>query len=121
MYDTPYQIDDILYVPEEWKYFTTFNPLGYDVEFRDGESLYFEFTDSRRAMERKEYFDQSENQWQSLYFMPCEAARRSRRARHGAYRRGADPESVEKGCPAVARRGKPVPQRVHHGTTYQLL
>lgn len=75
MYDTPYQIDDILYVPEEWKYFTTFNPLGYDVEFRDGESLYFEFTDSRRAMEWKEYFDQSENQWQSLYFMPCEAAR----------------------------------------------
>ena len=30
---------------------------------------------------------------------------RSRRARHGAYRRGTDPESLEKSCPASAGSG----------------
>ena len=45
-----------------------------------------------------------------LSLVPCvgaffKAAGRSRRARHGAYRRGADPESVEKGCPAGAGSG----------------
>ena len=41
---------------------------------------------------------------------PCagaffKAAGRSRRARHGAYRRGTDPESLEKSCPASAGSG----------------
>ena len=45
-----------------------------------------------------------------LSFAPCagaffKAAGRSRRARHGAYRRGTDPESLEKSCPASAGSG----------------
>ena len=31
------------------------------------------------------------------------------------------PESLHARVTAERRRGKPIPQRVHHGTTYQLL
>lgn len=73
-----YQPGDILYVPEAWKCRKPPTPddLGYEVVFRDGGIVRFHFTDKERWKKWYKYWsEKSDNQWQSPYFMPREAAR----------------------------------------------
>ncbi len=73
--DSPYEINEILYVPEAWKCIGTYGELGYEVEFRDGQRVSFKFEDRDRAKKWAKYRDKPSHQWQSPYFMPREAAR----------------------------------------------
>lgn len=70
----PYQPGDICWVQEAWKCVGTFGAFGYEVEFKDGERVRFEFEDFGRAVTWAKY--EHKPGWQSPYFMPREAARK---------------------------------------------
>ena len=71
----PYQLGDVLYVPEAWKCHAIYGELGYEVEFRDGERVQLQFLDKSCAVKWAKYSNKPKKNWQSPYFMPREAAR----------------------------------------------
>ena len=74
----PYRSGDILYAPEAWKCRFAMldqDSLGYEVVFRDGKIVRFRFDDKKRAKKWAKYARKDDNNWQSPYFMPKEAAR----------------------------------------------
>lgn len=74
----PYRRGDILYVPQAWKCrfaMLDHDGLGYEVVFRDGKIVRFRFDEKERAKKWAKYARKNDNQWQSPYFMPREAAR----------------------------------------------
>lgn len=73
----PYRPGDTLYVLEPWKCRKPPNPsdFGYEVVFKDGEIIKFKFADRERFDKWRKYWNKPDNQWQSPYFMPREAAR----------------------------------------------
>jgi len=70
-----YRRGDILYAPEPWRCVSRTGELGYEVEFKDGQRVAFEFKDPERAKTWAKYADKPKDAWQSPYFMPREAAR----------------------------------------------
>jgi len=77
VYRQPYLTSDILYVLEPWKCRKRPNTstLSYEVVFKDGSIINFQFADRKRFDKWRKYWDKPDNQWQSPYFMPREAAR----------------------------------------------
>lgn len=71
----PHLPDEIMYVPEAWRCYAIWDDLGYEVEFRDGETVHFTFENAERAQKWAKYLDKPKEHWQSPYFMPREAAR----------------------------------------------
>lgn len=71
----PYNVGDVLYIPEPWKAVQSTREHGYEVMFQDGQMVAFQFETTERAEQWYKYLFKPEHQWQSPYFMPREAAR----------------------------------------------
>lgn len=71
----PYQVGDVLYIPEPWRFSKCLGTLRREVEFQDGTHVKFNFETLERAEKWHKYLDKPVHQWQSPYFMPREAAR----------------------------------------------
>ena len=73
----PCQPGDIMYVPQEWKCLSSqldADGLGYEVQFRDGQTVRFRFPDNKTA-EKWAKYAKTPDRWQSPSTMPYEAAR----------------------------------------------
>ena len=102
-YRQPYQVGEVLYVPEPWRCMGMFGEIGYVVGFKDGKTVRFMFQGKARAEKWAKYGNKPFEQWQSPYFMPREAARIFLRVTHVRVERLQSIETAEIEAEGISR------------------